>query len=93
MGHVLVSASARSSWPTAATQEPIQTVEPIGCRASEPQKRAEAFLNRLASGQEFAQASVALTQQRMEDNANRKREEAEILRKGDKVCLERVYVS
>lgn len=68
--------------------EPIQRVErPGGGKPSEPTKRAEAFVNRLAEGQEYAQAAMASVQQRMEESVNQRRKEAEVFRVRDKVWL------
>ncbi|KAI0995426.1 hypothetical protein K3495_g12752 [Podosphaera aphanis] len=54
--------------------EPIQQVEPKqGSRSS---RRAEIFVDRLREGQDFAQAAMAVSQQRMEDSANKHRQTA-----------------
>ena len=67
-------------------------VEPIGQvrgkeKASPPAKMAEDFVGRLREAQEFAQAAMASAQQRMEDNANQKRSQAQTLKPGDLVWL------
>lgn len=66
--------------------EPIQQVEKIGPQSS-PAKRAQTFVKRLCEAQEVAQASMASAQQRIEEYANKKRIEADVFKKGDKVWL------
>jgi hypothetical protein len=55
--------------------------------ASPPTKVAERFVERLCAAQEFAQAAMASTQQRMEDNSNRNRDQAQVFKVGDAVWL------
>ncbi|KAI0992660.1 hypothetical protein K3495_g15525 [Podosphaera aphanis] len=66
--------------------EPIQQVSPME-KPSAPAKRAQGFLKRLREAEQLAQAAMASAQQRMEEYANKKRNEAEIFRVGDKVWL------
>jgi hypothetical protein len=66
--------------------EPIQQFEPL-TKASPPTKVAEQFVERLCAAQEFAQAAMASTQQRMEDNSNRNRDQAQVFKVGDAVWL------
>jgi hypothetical protein len=67
--------------------EPIQEIEGSVSAASSPRGRAEAFINRLREGTEFAQAAMAAAQQRQEDAANTRRAPAEKFQVGDKVWL------
>src|ERR1700733_801159 len=48
--------------------ELIQQFEPMA-KATTPMRMAEQFIERLHAAQEFAQAAIALTQQRIEDNS------------------------
>lgn len=66
--------------------EPIQQFEPM-TKASPPAKAAEKFVERLRAAQEFAQAAMASAQQRMEDNSNRTRDQAQVFKVGDAVWL------
>lgn len=66
--------------------EPIQRVERVS-RKSSPAADAETFVQRIHEAQEYAQAAMAWAQQRQEDDANRSRQPAEVLKKGDKVWL------
>ena len=66
--------------------EPIQQFEPM-TKARPPAKAAEKFVERLREAQEFAQAAMASAQQRMEDNSNRTRDQAQVLKVGDAVWL------
>jgi hypothetical protein len=66
--------------------EPVQRVERISPKNS-PAADAETFVQRIQEAQEFAQAAMAWSQQRMEDDANRSRQAAEVLKKDDKVWL------
>ncbi|KAI0993504.1 hypothetical protein K3495_g14680 [Podosphaera aphanis] len=56
-------------------------------KPSAPAKRAQGFVKRLREAEQLAQVAMASAQQRMEENANRKRNEAEIFREGYKVWL------
>ena len=53
--------------------KPIQQFKPLA-KASPPVRAAEQFAKNLCAAQEFAQAAMALTQQRMEDNSNKSRD-------------------
>jgi hypothetical protein len=66
--------------------EPIQQVTRQAPKLS-PAAEAERFLQRIHEGQEYAQAAMAWAQQRMEDDANKSRQPAEVLKTGDKVWL------
>ncbi|KAI0995454.1 hypothetical protein K3495_g12725, partial [Podosphaera aphanis] len=50
-------------------------------------KSAERYVTRLKEAEEFAQAAMASSQQRYEDNANRHRRQPEVFKVGDKVWL------
>lgn len=50
-------------------------------------KKAERFVNRLQEAQEFAAAAMAVAQQNMEEQVNRKRNPAPQFKIGDKVWL------
>ncbi|KAI1002902.1 hypothetical protein K3495_g5300 [Podosphaera aphanis] len=65
--------------------EPIQQVE--SNNGSHSSRSAENFVSRLRQGQDFAQAAMAIAQQRMEDNANKHRKAAVVFKCGDKVWL------
>lgn len=52
-----------------------------------PIKRAQNFVARIREAQEYAAAAMAVAQQLMEENANKKRMPAPMLRVGDKVWL------
>jgi hypothetical protein len=54
---------------------------------SSPAADAETFVQRIEEAQEYAQAAMAWSQQRMENDANRSRQAAETLKRGDKVWL------
>jgi hypothetical protein len=64
----------------------IQQVE-AGNKKSKPAQAAEDFAKKLRAGQEIAQAAMASAQQRMEDSANKTRQQAAVFRKGDHVWL------
>ena len=66
--------------------EPIQLVDEIAT-PSQPAKRANVFVQRLREAQELAQAAMASSQSRMEEYANKTRNEAEIFKVGDRVWL------
>jgi hypothetical protein len=66
--------------------EPIQQVVEDQ-DASPPARAAEEFVKRLHLAEEFAQAAMASAQQRMEDQANKKRSQAYSFKKGDFVWL------
>ncbi|KAI1002162.1 hypothetical protein K3495_g6046 [Podosphaera aphanis] len=68
--------------------EPVQQVSPIDKRSSiPPTKRAQNFVARIREAQEYAAAAMATAQQLMEENANKKRSSAPMLRVGDKFWL------
>jgi hypothetical protein len=66
--------------------EPVQRVERMSPNSS-PAADAETFVQRIEEAQEYAQAAMAWSQQRMENDANRSRQAAETLKRGDKVWL------
>lgn len=66
--------------------EPVQRAERVSANSS-PAADAESFVQRINEAQEYAQAAMAWSQQRMEDDANRSRQAAEVLKEGDKVWL------
>jgi len=66
--------------------EPVQRVERISPKNS-PAADTETFVQQIQEAQEFAQAVMAWSQQCMEDDTNRSRQAAEVLKKGDKVWL------
>ena len=66
--------------------KPIQQFKPLA-KASPPAKAAEQFARNLYTAQEFAQAAMASAQQRMEDNSNKSRDQAQVFRVGDIVWL------
>src|ERR1700751_2067381 len=66
--------------------EPIHQFELLA-KASPPTRAAEQFVERPRAAQEFAQAAMASTQQRMEDNSNRNRDQAQVFKVRDAVWL------
>jgi hypothetical protein len=56
-----------------------------GNKKSKPAQAAENFAKKLRAGQKIAQAAMAAAQQRMEDSANRTRQQAAVFRKSDHV--------
>jgi hypothetical protein len=52
-----------------------------GNKKSKPAQAAENFARKLQTGQEIAQAAIASAQQKMEDSANKTRQQAAIFRK------------
>ncbi|KAI0992351.1 hypothetical protein K3495_g15835, partial [Podosphaera aphanis] len=68
--------------------EPVQFPKPAKEEVlTQPEKRAEKFMNRLQEAQEYAASAMASAQQQMEDQANRLRNPAPVFRVGDKVWL------
>ncbi|KAI0991907.1 hypothetical protein K3495_g16280, partial [Podosphaera aphanis] len=67
--------------------EPIDQVSSSSIKASSQTKRAREFVKRLTEAQEYAQAAMAATQQRMESNSNKKRQPQERYIVGDLVWL------
>ncbi|KAI1002406.1 hypothetical protein K3495_g5798 [Podosphaera aphanis] len=67
--------------------EPVQQVSLIDKALTPPIKRAENFVTIIREAQEYAAAAMATAQQLMEENSNKKRSSAPVLRVGDKVWL------
>ncbi|KAI0993806.1 hypothetical protein K3495_g14378, partial [Podosphaera aphanis] len=68
--------------------DPIELKSPpIKGTKSSPGKRAENFVTRILEAQEFAAAAMAVAQQAMEEQANRKRAPSTKYQVGDKVWL------
>jgi hypothetical protein len=66
--------------------KPIQQFEPLA-KPSPPAIAAEQFANNLRVAQDFTQAAMASAQQRMEDNSNKTRDQAQVFKVGDAVWL------
>jgi hypothetical protein len=56
-----------------------------GNKKSKPAQAAEDFAKRLRAGQKIAQVVMASAQQKMEDSANKTRQQAAVFRKSDHV--------
>ncbi|KAI0992598.1 hypothetical protein K3495_g15587 [Podosphaera aphanis] len=68
--------------------EPIQQKQGEGLtKGTTPAKRAQKFMSRLQEAQEYAAAAMAVAQQTMEEQANRKRVPAPVFKIGDRVWL------
>ena len=67
--------------------QPIEQVHTSVKNISNASKRADDFIKRLVDVQEYAQAAMAVAQQRMESSANLKRQPQEKFNVGDHVWL------